>query len=294
MSETATEALPAEYESLCIGIALYDPQTGEILDTNRRAEALLGYGRKHLRRMDIEEYTADTYCYSVSDFLARLRSATADSHQELRWRIKRENGALRWIQFHFAGFDAGELLQPFVLPFDRPPFPAELLVLIDLFECRGDVFGEDPCQRFGPCIERRDIRRPRKENPVFPQRHVYSAAEIRFGVVRVGIGPHVVYGGYVALFVRTPGDTVSRCERRGAVARSLGAVGQRNGDESAGALIVEVNPVGVQPENIAGGFRRDFGDLLPRLRRQKVLHGGIEGFELLLVLLSVRDVGKQA
>ena len=105
MSETATTVLPAEYESLCIGITLYDPQTGNILDVNQRAEATFGYDLERLQQMGISEYTANTYDHSRSQFLDHLRSAINDGHQQFRWRIQRENGELRWVQFHFARFE---------------------------------------------------------------------------------------------------------------------------------------------------------------------------------------------
>ena len=105
MSETITEELPTEYDSLCIGITLYDPQTGSILDANQRAEAIFGYDLERLQQIDIVEYTADTHGSSTSEFLAQLRSATNHGHQQLRWRIQRENGELRWVQFHFAKFE---------------------------------------------------------------------------------------------------------------------------------------------------------------------------------------------
>ena len=108
MSETVTATLPAEYESLCIGITLYDPQTGNILDANQRAEAIFGYDLERLQQMEIGEYTANTYNLPRSEFLAQLRSAINDGHQQLRWRIQRENGELRWIQFHFARFEVGD------------------------------------------------------------------------------------------------------------------------------------------------------------------------------------------
>jgi PAS domain-containing protein len=60
LSPTETE-FPSAYNTLHVGVALYDPDTGAILDGNDRVELVFGYTTEELRDLSIEEYTANTY-----------------------------------------------------------------------------------------------------------------------------------------------------------------------------------------------------------------------------------------
>ena len=90
--------LPSEYNSLQLGIALYDPADGTILDANDRLEAVLGYPAEQLCDLAIETYTANTYPHSESEFRNRLQVSAAGNPQQFTWRIKRADGELIWVQ----------------------------------------------------------------------------------------------------------------------------------------------------------------------------------------------------
>jgi len=94
--------LSSACETLHVGIALYDPTDGSIVDANDRALAILGYGRSALRSVDIDRYTANTYSFSASDFRERLRAASAGDPQEFTWRVKRGDGALVWVRIRLS------------------------------------------------------------------------------------------------------------------------------------------------------------------------------------------------
>lgn len=96
-SQTEIE-LPPEYETLHTAIMLYAPDSGAVLDANERAESLLGYTTTQLREISVERYSANTYPFSSSDFRDRLRQSASGQPQEFRWRIKRANGELIWVQ----------------------------------------------------------------------------------------------------------------------------------------------------------------------------------------------------
>ncbi|WP_311170799.1 PAS domain-containing sensor histidine kinase [Halobellus ordinarius] len=103
MSSHDGAELPAEYDSLHTGIALYHPNEGTILDANERFERILGYTSERLRDLSVAAYTANTHPYSQSEFHRRLRASGAGEPQEFTWRIKRADGELIWVQIHLAG-----------------------------------------------------------------------------------------------------------------------------------------------------------------------------------------------
>ena len=94
--------LPSEYNTLNIGIALYDPDNGDILDANDRFETVLGYATERLCELAVETYTANTYPHSESEFRDRLQASAAGSPQAFTWRIKRADGRLIWVQIHLS------------------------------------------------------------------------------------------------------------------------------------------------------------------------------------------------
>lgn len=94
--------LPPEYETLQMGISLYNPESGAILDANERLESLFGYTTAELREMPIERYSANTYPFSPSDFLDHLRASASGQPQRFKWRIKRADGELIWVQVHLS------------------------------------------------------------------------------------------------------------------------------------------------------------------------------------------------
>jgi PAS domain S-box-containing protein len=100
MSSKKSVALPSEYDTLYLGIGLYDPSSGDILDANERLERILGYPLDTLRRLSVDTYTANTYPQSASEFRDRLRASADGDPQRFIWRAKRADGELVWLQLH--------------------------------------------------------------------------------------------------------------------------------------------------------------------------------------------------
>lgn len=98
MSLQVPTQLPKQFEQLCIGIALFDPDTGTIIDANESLESMFGYPTKALRKMGVEAYSANTYALSRDDFVRHIQLAVNGQPQHFKWRIKRQDGTLIWIQ----------------------------------------------------------------------------------------------------------------------------------------------------------------------------------------------------
>jgi len=99
----SSDSLPADYEQLHVGVALYDPATARVLDANGRLETLLGYATATLKRLTVDEYSANTYDYSCTRLRRRFLAAADGDSQAFRWRIKRGDGTLVWVQVHLSG-----------------------------------------------------------------------------------------------------------------------------------------------------------------------------------------------
>lgn len=123
------------YDTLRVGIALYDPRDGSICDVNGRAVSILGYERPRIRSLDVDRYTANTYDFSAPDFHERLRAAASGESQQFVWRVKRGDGTLVWVRVDLAKRTADEhdSGRP-EADRDRPYVRAELRDVTDLYD----------------------------------------------------------------------------------------------------------------------------------------------------------------
>ncbi|WP_251328362.1 PAS domain-containing sensor histidine kinase [Haloplanus pelagicus] len=99
--QTGPELDPA-YDDLHTGVALYDPDTGAVLDANDRLESIFGFTTDELRERRVATYTANTHAFSAAEFLARLRASAAGDPQEFVWRVKRADGELVWVRLYLS------------------------------------------------------------------------------------------------------------------------------------------------------------------------------------------------
>ena len=97
-ADQPTPQLPAAFTDLHVGIAVHDPSSGRIVDANDALERLYGYTTAELRAMDLSAVSANTYGDSQHEFTRRVRTATTGSPQTFEWRIKRQDGQLRWVE----------------------------------------------------------------------------------------------------------------------------------------------------------------------------------------------------
>jgi len=91
--------LAPAYESLHVGVAMYEPDTATVVDANDRLEAITGYSTDELRELSVDEYSANTGSFSAADFRERLRVAADGDSQTFTWRLKRSDGELVWARF---------------------------------------------------------------------------------------------------------------------------------------------------------------------------------------------------
>ncbi len=86
-------SLPDELQDLQIGIVVHDPETGAMLDANRRLEALYGYTAAELRELTVEAISANTYSYTQRAAQRRITAAAEGTPQELERLMRRTSSA---------------------------------------------------------------------------------------------------------------------------------------------------------------------------------------------------------
>lgn len=107
MAVPARDTLPSHYERLHVGIGLYDPATGTLLDANERLESLFGYSTAALQDRSLETYSANTYGDVCEQLLPRFRAAGDGEPQRFKWRVKRSDGTLIWVQADLSEITVG-------------------------------------------------------------------------------------------------------------------------------------------------------------------------------------------
>jgi len=97
MTAQVSCVLPEQFQRLETGIALYQPETGRILDVNDSFLALYGYSLDRLRRMEIAEYSANTSGLSQAEIVDHIQKAGNGQHRQFQWRVKCSDGTLIWV-----------------------------------------------------------------------------------------------------------------------------------------------------------------------------------------------------
>ncbi|WP_049936210.1 PAS domain S-box protein [Haloplanus natans] len=73
------------FEQATDGIAIHDPGTGAVLESNARLAELLGYDPDDPESVGIEEFAAGTEPYTVAEARNRIRNAVADGPATFEW-----------------------------------------------------------------------------------------------------------------------------------------------------------------------------------------------------------------
>jgi PAS domain S-box-containing protein len=100
--------LPCVFDTLNVGILLYDPAVGVVQDVNNRLEEMFGYRAAEIREMTFEEFSANTSSYTQQAAERRIAAAVRGSDQNFDWRIKRADGELIWVTIHLSRLTIGE------------------------------------------------------------------------------------------------------------------------------------------------------------------------------------------
>ncbi|WP_235920821.1 PAS domain S-box protein [Natronorubrum halalkaliphilum] len=89
-------------DNLNIGVTLYDPETGNILDMNDRIEQLYGYSKEELQTMTFEEFTAGSTRMGEEEIRHQIQATADGEPRSFELQIERANGEFRWVTTHLS------------------------------------------------------------------------------------------------------------------------------------------------------------------------------------------------
>jgi PAS domain S-box-containing protein len=80
------------FEQATDGIAVHDPDSGEILDANRRLYRLLGYDPETRESLSLSDVVAETDKYTEAAARERILQAVEDGAQTFEWLDRTADG----------------------------------------------------------------------------------------------------------------------------------------------------------------------------------------------------------
>lgn len=92
------ERVRALFDAVNDAIFLHDPETGAILEVNRRAQEVYGYSLEEFRALDVNALSAGAPPYSQAEAMTWLRRAATQGPQLFEWRAKDRSGRIFWME----------------------------------------------------------------------------------------------------------------------------------------------------------------------------------------------------
>ena len=80
------------FEKVPAGIIVHDPETGEIVDANRRFCELLGHDHEDVIGMTVGDFSADEPSYEAAKGHSKIQQAAAGEPQRFTWRDQTSDG----------------------------------------------------------------------------------------------------------------------------------------------------------------------------------------------------------
>ncbi len=99
---TGDRAYRAVFENVSDGVVIHDPETGEIVDVNKRYCEINGYERKELVGEDIGMVTVPSEEYGQEAAQGMIEQAREEGPQLFEWRNQHESGETFPVEVHLA------------------------------------------------------------------------------------------------------------------------------------------------------------------------------------------------
>jgi len=91
------------------GIVVHDPETGEVVDANRRVAELLGYDREAFLERPLSEFQASSAGVDGQQARQMVRESAREGRQEFEWPLASADGSTVWVRArHEVGEVGGE------------------------------------------------------------------------------------------------------------------------------------------------------------------------------------------
>jgi PAS domain S-box-containing protein len=100
--EEALRASEAKYRAISDSsnhaLFIHDPETGEILDVNKKMCEMYGYSPEEVRSINVETLSSGEPPYTQKEALRWIRKAAAGEPQLFEWLAKDKEGRLFWVE----------------------------------------------------------------------------------------------------------------------------------------------------------------------------------------------------
>ncbi len=105
------EQLRDIFDGLGEAIFLQDPQTGEILQTNRRMQEMFGYTETEAQQTSVSELSLEGTQYSAQAAMQHIRRAAAGERHRFEWLSKDKHGRTFWTEVSLQAAMVGQKLR---------------------------------------------------------------------------------------------------------------------------------------------------------------------------------------
>ncbi|MDA8423826.1 MAG: PAS domain S-box protein, partial [Nitrospiraceae bacterium] len=134
------------FDSVNDAILLQDPETGDIVDGNRKMIDMFGYTREEARRITMGDLSSGEPLYTQQDELAWIKRASSGKPQLFEWHCRHRSGYLFWceVNMRIASIGGSERVLVVVRDITRRKLVEEKLHEIErryrmLYETAGDA-----------------------------------------------------------------------------------------------------------------------------------------------------------
>jgi PAS domain S-box-containing protein len=112
-SEAAYRAI---FDSASDGIFVHDPETGRILDVNRKTCEMLGYTHDEMLRLNVGDISAGESPFTNEDAVRLIKIAAAEGSSLFEWRCRDKSGRVFWVEVNLslAEYGSGSRVLAFV------------------------------------------------------------------------------------------------------------------------------------------------------------------------------------
>lgn len=98
-SEAAYRAI---FDSASDGIFVHEPETGRILDVNRKTCEMLGYSHDEMLRLNVGDISAGESPFTNEDAVRLIKIAAAEGSSLFEWRCKDKSGRVFWVEVNLS------------------------------------------------------------------------------------------------------------------------------------------------------------------------------------------------
>jgi len=89
------------FDSINDGVFIHDPDTGAILEANRKVTEMYGYTPDEIRAITIEDLSSGTAPYTQEGAIGKIRAAVEQGGLLFEWHCRDKAGRLFWVEVNF-------------------------------------------------------------------------------------------------------------------------------------------------------------------------------------------------